>query len=87
MVQKRRPGRSFPLPKPSGPRTPVAAGNGEREMECTVGSASRQVRLYSYDSGDKSAAQLPGCRTDGVTVVQNNDVRCVDVSVWRGVPF
>ena len=56
-------------------------------MECTVGSASRQVRLYSYDSGDKSAAQLPGCRTDGVTVVQNNDVRCVDVSVWRGVPF
>ena len=34
------------LPKPSGPRTPVAAGSGEREMECTVGSASRQVRLY-----------------------------------------
>ena len=38
---------------------------------------------------NKSTAQLSGCRTDGVTtvVVQNNDVRCVDVSVWRGVPF
>ena len=42
--------RNCPLPKPSGTRIPVAAGSGEREMECTVGSASRQVRLYSYDT-------------------------------------
>ena len=37
----------FPLPEPAVSRTPVAASSGEREMECTVGSASRQVRLYS----------------------------------------
>ena len=36
---------------------------------------------YSYDSCSKSTAQLSGCGTDGVTLVQNNDVRGVDVSV------
>ena len=39
----------FPLPEPAVSRTPVAASSCEREMECTVGSASRHVRRYSYD--------------------------------------
>ena len=43
---------------------------------------------YSYDAAlTRVLRSFSGCRTDGVTVVQNNDVRCVDVSVWRGVPF
>ena len=43
--------KEFPAAKTfRAARTPVAAGSGEREMECTVGSASRQVRLYSYDT-------------------------------------
>ena len=49
----------------------------------SIKTSSRPYSSYDTAVTRVIIAQLSGCRTDGVTVVQNNDVWCVDVCLAR----